>query len=68
MIVITKNHFISSHNEPIILLLSPNDIKNISNIKGFHICIFPSHLDEEEVNSWMLGEIERRLKDGITIE
>jgi energy-converting hydrogenase Eha subunit B len=68
MIVITEDHFISSYIEPVILLLSPNDIKNISNIKGMHICIFPSHLDEEEVNSWMLGEIERRLKDGSTIE
>lgn len=55
MIVKIRDTYYSAHDEPIMLLLEDDDIKNLAAMpEGNRVfCVYPDSMDPEEVKAWM---------------
>lgn len=58
------NKVYSSHNEPIMLILSEDDKRNIQNMKpeATIFCVYPDSILEETVAQWMLDHLKGETK------
>lgn len=62
MIVMVRDKTYSGHEEPILLLFDPDDHINIHNMTGNVICIFPSSMDQKDIQKWMNDIIEEAIR------
>ena len=55
MIVKIRDTYYSAHEEPIMLLLEDDDIKNLAAMpEGNRVfCVYPDSMDPKEVKAWM---------------